>query len=85
MTKEDLESRGWELYHDFQGLMYFRKGIMDDGFVGAYLDVSGNKIILTTRDDRYSTDGACMSTKFNGKCESIEQFDTICEWVELKL
>jgi len=85
MSKEELEERGWTFKLQWLNQDKYEKGDFwkDDG-QGAVLIVEEGKIILTTTDKGFNQDGPNYSVKYNGKCNSMEQFDMICEMIELK-
>ena len=86
MSKEELKERGWEFKYDILNEQKFQKGDTwkDDG-QGAFLNIKDGKITITTTDKGFNQDGPNYSIKYNGKCNSMEQFDMICEMIELKV
>jgi hypothetical protein len=86
MKKEDFIERGWKFSYEFDGEIHFVKGDpwKDDG-LGSYLYVKNNSVKLLTTDCGYTTDGPQISIKFNGYCETIEEFDMICKMIKLKI
>jgi len=86
MTKEELQSRGWVLQYEINGVICMQKGNFwaDDG-MGASLKLEGDKLTLSTTDAGYNSDGPNWSIKFSGKCETIKNFDTICRRIQLKI
>ena len=85
MSKEELEESGWVFKYDILNEQKFEKGDVwkDDG-QGAFLNIKDGKITIITTDKGFNQDGPNHSVKYNGKCNSMEQFDTICEMIELK-
>ena len=86
MSKEELKERGWEFKYDILNEQKFQKGDTwkDDG-QGAFLNIKDGKITITTTDKGFNQDGPNYSIKYNGKCNSMEQFDMICEMIELNI
>jgi len=86
MSKEELEEKGWRWNFNFEDEEKYEKGDVwkDDG-QGAFLTVLKGKIIITTTDKGFNQDGPNYSVKYNGKCKNMEQFDMICEMIELKI
>ena len=86
MSKEELEESGWVFKYDILNEQKFEKGDVwkDDG-QGAFLDIKDGKITIITTDKGFNQDGPNHSVKYNGKCNSMEQFDMICEMIELKI
>jgi hypothetical protein len=85
MSKEEIEERGWEFKYDIHNEQKFQKGdIWKDNGQGAFLSVTNGRIIITSTDEGFNQDGPNYSVKYNGKCNSIKQFDMICEMIELK-
>jgi hypothetical protein len=86
MIKEDFEKRCWKFIFEFNNEIKFEKGDVwkDDG-QGAYLTVMNNHVIITTTDKGFCSDGPKMSVKFNGYCETIDDFDMICKMIRLKI
>ena len=86
MGKEDFEERGWNFKFEFEGEMKFEKGDFwkDDG-QGAILYVKNNIIKIITTDKGFNQDGPNASFKFNGECETIEEFDIICKMIKLRI
>jgi len=86
MKKEDFEQRGWKFSYAFDNEMKFEKGDTwkDDG-QGATLYITKNVIKIITTDKGFNDDGSNYSIKFNGECETIEEFDMICRMIKLKI
>ena len=86
MKKEDFEQRGWKFINEFNNEMRFQKGDVwkDDG-QGAFLHVTNNTVELITTDKGFNRDGPNYSPKFNGECNSIDEFDMICKMIRLKI
>jgi len=85
MSREELEQRGWVFKYECNGISNYQKGdIWKLNGLGAFLDVKEGRIKIITTDDGYNQSGPNTSPKYNGKCENIEQFDMICEMIELR-
>ena len=86
MSKEELKERGWEFKYDILNEQKFQKGdIWKDDGQGAFLNIKDGKITITTTYKGFNQDGPNYSIKYNGKCNSMEQFDMICEMIELNI
>jgi hypothetical protein len=85
MKKEDFEQRGWKLSYELPIGMKFEKGdVWKDNGQGAFLYVNNNNIVkLITTDSGFNQDGPNCSVKFNGECNSMEEFDMICKMIKL--
>ncbi len=85
MSREEIEESGWVFQYDILNEQKFEKGDVwkDDG-QGAFLNIKDGKITIITTDKGFNQDGPNHSVKYNGKCNSMEQFDMICEMIELK-
>ena len=86
MTREELEEKGWRWMSQWLNEDKYKKGDVwkDDG-QGAFLTVLNGKVTITTTDKGFNQDGPNYSVKYNGKCNNMEQFDMICEMIELKV
>ena len=86
MNREELEEKGWRWKSQQLNEDKYEKGDFwkDDG-QGALLTVLEGKITLITTDKGFNQDGPNYSVKYNGKCNNMEQFDMICEMIELKV
>ena len=85
MSKEEFERVGWVFKSEYLGEQKFTRGdIWKDNGQGAFLSVTNGRIIITSTDEGFNQDGPNYSVKYNGKCNSIKQFDMICEMIELK-
>ena len=85
MNRGELEQRGWVFKSEYDGISKYQKGdIWKLNGLGAFLDVKEGRIKIITTDDGYNQSGPNSSPKYNGKCENIEQFDMICEMIELR-
>jgi hypothetical protein len=83
---KELKERGWEFKYDILNEQKFQKGdIWKDDGQGAFLNIKDGKITITTTDKGFNQDGPNYSIKYNGKCNSMEQFDMICEMIELNI
>ena len=83
--KEDFEQRGWKFSYEFNNEMKFEKGDVwkDDG-QGASLHVKNNIVKLITTDKDFNQDGPNCSVKFNGECNTMEEFDMTCRMVKIR-
>jgi hypothetical protein len=80
-----FEQRGWKFLQKFRETNSFSKGNPWLGRgSGALLDVTGNEIIIQTSNGVYERDFAEYNVKFYGVCQTIEEFDMICEMINLK-
>jgi hypothetical protein len=87
MNQKLLEERGWKFSYEFQGEMHFEKGdVWGDNGSGAFLTVNikDSEVKIVTTDKGFNMDGPNSSCKFNGLCTTIEIFDNICSWINLK-
>ena len=87
INKEDIEKRGWIFKYEYNGWWNFEKGDVwkDDG-QGAFLSVGeNNKILIKVTNNGYNSDGPNISTKFNGVCDTMDEFDVICRMIKLKI
>lgn len=86
MKREDFEQRGWKFSYEFNNEMKFEKGDVwkDDG-QGAFLHVKNNIVNLITTDIGFNQDGPNHSVKFNGECNTMEEFDMVCKMIKLKI
>ena len=85
MNRGELEQRGWVFKYEYDGISKYQKGdIWELNGLGAFLDVKEGRIKIITTDNGYTQSGPNSSPKYNGKCENIEQFDMICEMIELR-
>jgi hypothetical protein len=86
MERKDFEQRGWKFNYEFDNEMRFEKGDVwkDDGY-GAFLNVKNNVVKLITTDKGFNQDGPNHSVKFNGECNTMEEFDLICKMIKLKI
>jgi hypothetical protein len=86
MKKEEFEQRGWKFSFEFENEMKFEKGDVwkDDG-QGAFLRVKNNIVNLITTDSGFNQDGPNHSIKFNGECNTMDEFDMICKMIKLKI
>jgi len=86
MKKEDFEQRGWKFQYELSNEMLFEKGDVwkDDG-QGAFLYVKNNIVKLITTDKDFNPDGPNCSVKFNGECNTMDEFDMICKMIKLKI
>jgi hypothetical protein len=85
LTKKMFEQRGWKFLQKFRETNSFSKGNPWLGRgSGALLDVTGNEIIIQTSNGVYERDFAEYNVKFYGVCQTIEEFDMICEMINLK-
>ena len=86
MKKEDFTDRGWKLVSEFNNEMKFEKGnIWKDDGQGAFLTVKYNTIKLITTDKGFYQAAPNCSVKFNGECNSTDEFDMICKLIRLKI
>ena len=87
MKQEEFEQRGWKLSYELPIGMKFEKGdVWKDNGQGAFLYVNNNNIVkLITTDSGFNQDGPNCSVKFNGECDSMEEFDMICKMIKLKI
>lgn len=86
MKREDFEQRGWKFSFEFDNEMKFEKGdIWKDDGQGAFLLVKNNLVKIITTDKGFDQDGPNHSTKFNGECVGIDEFDMICKMIKLKI
>ena len=85
MKKEDFEQRGWNFIYEFDNELKFQGGdIWKDCGQGAFLYVKRNAVKLITTDKGFNQDGPNYSIKFNGLCNTIDEFDMICKMINLK-
>jgi len=85
LTTKVLEEKGWKFRHKFQETISFEKGnTWRDAGGGAFLDITGNQIIIQTTNEGYGTDGPNLTVKFDGLCQTVEEFDMICKMINLK-
>jgi hypothetical protein len=85
LTPEVLKEKGWKFRHKFQETTSFEKGnTWLDAGRGAFLDITGNEITIQTTNEGYGTDGPNLTVKFDGLCQTVEEFDMICKMINLK-
>ena len=79
------KKRGWKFSYEFNNEMKFEKGDVwkDDG-QGASLHVKNNIVKLITTDKDFNQDGPNCSVKFNGECNTMEEFDMTCRMVKIR-
>ena len=86
MNKENFEQRGWKFSYEFENEMKFEKGdVWKDNGQGAFLRVKNNIVKLITTDSGFNQDGPNNSIKFNGECNTMDEFDMICKMIKLKI
>jgi hypothetical protein len=85
-TIKVLEENGWKFAYTFQETIVFEKGDLNlDAGRAALLYINGNKVKIITTDEGYNGDGVPdSSVKFDGLCQTIEEFNMICKMINLK-
>lgn len=88
MNKEILIDKGWVLKRQYYDTYSFEKGDVwiDDGG-GAFLEFNVNdfNLIITPTDEGFNQDGPKISIKFNGYCETEQEYDFIYKMLRLKI
>ena len=84
--KSGFESRGWRFRYSSNNVANYEKGAfwLDNGR-GALLHIEcDHKLTIKTTDTGYDVDGPNLSIKFSGFCKSFEEFDRLCEMINLR-
>lgn len=88
IDKDFFITEGWVFKYNFNNEYHFEKGdTWKENEQGAFLifDSTKMKIIITTTDKGFNMDGPNYSTKYNGKCQNLEQYNLIINLIDLKL
>jgi len=84
--RESFIERGWVFMSEFDNRITFTKGdVYKDNGQGAFLTVKDNHIVIQTTDVGFIQDGPNISVKFNGECNTPDEFDMICKMIGLKI
>jgi hypothetical protein len=86
LKREDFINKGWVFMSEFDNEIIFTKGdVYKDNGQGAFLSVKDNHIVIETTDVGFNQDGPNISVKFNGECNTPDEFDMICKMIGLKI
>jgi hypothetical protein len=86
LNRENFINKGWEFMSEFDNRITFTKGdVYKDNGQGAFLSVKDNHIIIQTTDVGFNQYGPNISVKFNGECNTPDEFDMICKMIGLKI
>ena len=86
LNRENFINKGWEFMSEFDNRITFTKGdVYKDNGQGAFLTVKDNHIVIQTTDVGFIHDGPNISVKFNGECNTPDEFDMICKMIGLKI
>ena len=86
LNRENFINKGWEFMSEFDNRITFTKGdVYKDNGQGAFLTVKDNHIVIQTTDVGFIQDGPNISVKFNGECNTPDEFDMICKMIGLKI
>ena len=84
--RESFIDRGWVFMSEFDNRITFTKGdVYKDNGQGAFLTVKDNHIVIQTTDVGFNQYGPNISVKFNGECNTPDEFDMICKMIGLKI